>query len=205
MGKSLITQLTALVKTPFLGLFDVTYKNKLGQEKHWMVASRKKEEVLRALYLEGEPDRVDAVVVVAYHEEEQKLVIIRQFRVPINDYIYELPAGLIDPMEEREVTLRRELKEETGLDLVHLIEGLSVEKTYLSPGLTDESVAFMYCTCRGELSRSYLEEDEEIEALLISQEEAKKLLEEKVKMDIKLIIILRSFVHLGKQMFQETF
>ncbi len=204
MSKSKILEVTALVKTRFLGLYDVAYQNKLGQEKHWMVASRKKEEDLRKLYLKGETDATDAVVIVAYHEEEHKIVIIRQFRVPINDYIYELPAGLIDSREDRETTLRRELKEETGLELVRVLETLSLDKTYLSPGLTDESVAFMYCTCKGELQKTYLEADEEIEAFLLSREEAKVLLEKGEKMDIKLVIILRSFISLGEKLFEEV-
>ena len=41
------------------------------------------------MYLEGKKDKVDAVIICAYHKEKNKLVIIKEFRVPINKYIYE--------------------------------------------------------------------------------------------------------------------
>ena len=56
-------------------------------------------------------------------KEKNKLVIIKEFRVPINKYIYELPAGLVDSSDDDFAsTVRRELKEETGLDLVKIKE-----------------------------------------------------------------------------------
>ncbi len=36
---------------------------------------------------------------------------------------------------------------------------------YLSPGMSDESVAFVYCICDGDITDKFLEADEEIEAL----------------------------------------
>ncbi|WP_307721315.1 NUDIX domain-containing protein, partial [Clostridioides difficile] len=39
-------------------------------------------------------------------------MLIRQFRVPINGYIYELPAGLVDEGESIDISVERELREE---------------------------------------------------------------------------------------------
>lgn len=191
--KNRIKEIITLNQTKFLNFYHAVYENKLGQEKNWFIASRKNEEIIRRQYFEGQEDQVDAVLIVATHEATGKLVMVRQYRVPLNDYIYELPAGLIDQGEDFRISVARELKEETGLELIAIDEKKSCMKTYLSPGMTDESVSMIYCTCRGELSKEYLEADEDIEPLLLSKEEAQELLDRKVKMDIKALIILQQF------------
>lgn len=201
MNESKITKVNPLVVTDFVGLYDVEYKNKENQDKHWMVASRKNKSELEKIYLENKEDKIDAVVIAALHEEENKLVVIKQFRVPINSYIYELPAGLVDNDEDIKGTVARELKEETGLELININKVNSMDKVYLSPGMTDESVAFVYCTCKGEISKEYLEEDEDIEAVLVSREEAKALLEGNEKIDIKFYLMLQMFINLGDKLF----
>ena len=130
-----------------------------------------------------------------------KLVLINQYRVPINKYIYELPAGLVDNNEDVETSVRRELKEETGLDLISINKINSKDKLYLSPGMTDESVAFVYCLCDGEITDKYQEDDEDIKAMLISKEEAKNILENEESIDIKAYLMLQIFEKLGESLF----
>ena len=201
MKSSRIKSVEPLAKTKFVSLYDVAYENKLGKEKHWTVSSRKSKEELEQIYLQNKEDKIDAVVICAYHKSEKKLVLINQYRVPINKHIYELPAGLVDNNEDAETSVRRELKEETGLDLISINKINSKDKLYLSPGMTDESVAFVYCVCDGKLSDEYLEEDEDIKALLISQEDAKNILEQDDPIDIKAYLILQMFVKLGDKLF----
>ena len=122
--------------------------------------------------------------------------------MPINNYIYELPAGLVDNKEGMEKAVQRELKEETGLDIVKINKVKSKNKIYLSPGMTDESVAFVYCTCSGELSKEFLEEDEDIEPLLISQGDARRILSENEEIDIKAFLILQMFAEIGEKLFE---
>lgn len=196
-----IKDVKTLVKTKFVGLYDVEYKNKQNEDRHWMVASRKSEDELKKIYLEEKDDKIDAVVIAAFHESENKLVLIKQFRVPINNYIYELPAGLVDNDESMESTVARELKEETGLELVRINDVKSRQKVYLSPGMTDESVAFVYCTCEGELSNEFLEDDEDIESMLISKEQAKEILKSDEIIDIKSYLILQMFASMGEELF----
>ena len=197
MKKGRITKLELLKATRFLNLYKADYKNKYNQDKSWIIASRKDEATLSAQYFQDAEEKVDAVIVVAVHEEAQKLVLIKQFRVPLNDYVYELPAGLVDGNEPIEVAATRELKEETGLDLTQAYAHKSNTKGYFSAGMTEESGALIYCSCTGNISKDGLEDDEDIEAMLISQEEAKKLLEESPKMDIKAFLVLQSFATLG--------
>ncbi|HSQ87824.1 NUDIX hydrolase [Romboutsia sp.] len=201
MKNSKIKDVKPLVQTKFVGLYDVEYKNKNNDDKHWMVASRKNEKELKEIYLQGKEDKIDAVVIAALHKSENKLVLIKQFRVPINNYIYELPAGLVDNDEDIQKTVARELKEETGLDLIEINKINSKDKVYLSPGMTDESVAFVYCLCDGKLSKEFLEEDEDIEALLISQDKAKEILKGEEIIDIKSYLMLQMFVNLGDKLF----
>lgn len=196
-----IKDVKTLVKTKFVGLYDVEYKNKQNEDRHWMVASRKSEDELKEVYLEGKEDKIDAVVIAAFHESENKLVLIKQFRVPINNYIYELPAGLVDNDESMESTVARELKEETGLELVRINDVKSRQKVYLSPGMTDESVAFVYCTCEGELSNEFLEDDEDIESMLICKEQATEILKSDEIIDIKSYLILQMFASMGEELF----
>lgn len=201
MKKTRIKEVNPLVESKFVGLYEVGYENKLGTDRTWMVASRKNKEELDNIYLNGKEDNIDAVVIAAYHKEYKKLVMIKQFRVPINNYIYELPAGLVDNLEDIETTVRRELKEETGLNLLNINKVNSKNKIYLSPGMTDESVAFVYCTCDGEISKEYLEEDEEIEAILVSKEEVYNILSSSEEIDIKAFLMLQMFSQIGENLF----
>ena len=201
MHTNAIRKLKPLAQTRFLNLYDAEYENKKGMTKHWMIASRKDYDTLSAQYFHKGEEKTDAVVIAALHKESEKLVLIKQFRLPLNDYIYELPAGLIDPNETPETTLGRELKEETGLELVSLVN--AQDKLYLSAGMTDESVYLMYCICTGEVSIDYLEADEDIEPFLVSREDAEKLLQSGEKLDIKTYLLLQSFVKLGSALFTE--
>lgn len=196
-----IKDVTTLVKTKFVGLYDVEYENKNNDIRHWMVASRKDENNLKEIYINDKEDKIDAVVIAAYHKSEKKLVLIKQFRAPINSYIYELPAGLVDNEEGIEKAVKRELKEETGLELISINNINSNDKLYLSPGMTDESVAFVYCLCDGNLSKEFLEEEEDIEAFLVSKEEAKEIINGREKIDIKSYLLLQMFINLGEKLF----
>ena len=192
MEKTTINNLKTLKETKFLTLYDATYHNRKGQEKHWMIASRKAPAVLRATYFEEAKEKTDAVVLVAYHTPTHQLVLVKQMRIPLNDFVYELPAGLLDSEEEIARATKRELREETGLDLISIKN--YQDQLYLSPGMTDESVALVYCTCQGELSDAYLEDDETIEPLLVSKADAKALLESHPKIDIKTYLVLQQFI-----------
>jgi len=201
MKNSRIKKLTPLVETKFLSLYDAAYENKKGAERHWIIASRKNYTTLTEQFFKEKKENIDAVIIAAFHKETKSLVVIKQFRIPLNDYVYELPAGLVDNNESIESAVKRELMEETGLELVEINYEKTNKQVYASPGMTDESVAMVFCTCTGMLSNKYLEEDEDIEAMLISQEDAKALLKEDIKMDIKVHMMLQSFVSLGEAAF----
>ena len=76
------------------------------------------------------------------------------------------------------------------------------KQLYLSPGMTEESASLVYCTCEGELSTKYLEEDEDITPMLVNKDEAKKLINEDIKIDIKAFMTLQSFALFGEDFFE---
>lgn len=200
--KNKVQNLETLVQTKFLSLYNANYTNKDGNKKTWTIATRKSKEALEEQFFNGKEDKVDAVVILAYHKDEKKLVAIKQFRIPLNNYVYELPAGLIDNNDDIISTVKRELKEETGLDLEEVIKDKIGQKLYLSPGMTDESVSLVYCTCSGKISNENLEEDEDIETILLSKEDAIKILNSGERCDIKLFMALQSFIQMGEELFK---
>ena len=152
-----------LAETKFLVLKQLTYLDKSGQKRTWDMVSRAKS--------------VDAVMIVPFYGD--KLVVIREFRIPIGGYTYSLPAGLIDAGESVEETARRELYEETGLEIRQL---LAVSPpVYNSPGLSDEAVTLVYAEVGGEASQEHLEASEDIETLFLTRDEVAALLQDKSK------------------------
>jgi ADP-ribose diphosphatase len=88
-----------------------------------------------------------AAIIVAV-TEEQKLLLVEQFRIPVHARTIELPAGIIgdDPGSRDEAhaeAARRELIEETGFE-AGLIEALTHGPS--SSGLTSETVTLFLAT-----------------------------------------------------------
>jgi 8-oxo-dGTP pyrophosphatase MutT (NUDIX family) len=78
-----------------------------------------------------------AVAVVALNERDE-ILMIRQYRHPVKQFLWEIPAGLLDvPGESLETAALRELQEETGYhskQLTHLID------FYTTPGGNNEMI-----------------------------------------------------------------
>jgi ADP-ribose pyrophosphatase len=178
---------------PYLNLFEIGYLDTSGQKKIWRFASRKNPPKCAS----GNFDAPDAVVIVPFHAEKEKLVIIREFRVPLADYQYGFPAGLVDEGETVETSARRELMEETGLTVTR-INRIS-PPVYSSSGMTDESVSMVYVECKGEISSKGNTGSEDITPLLVSPAEAKALCETRqAKIDVKTWLVLSGFSETGK-------
>ena len=47
-------------------------------------------------------------------DEEERILLVRQYRLPAQQYLWELPAGRVDPGETPLQAAKRELMEETG-------------------------------------------------------------------------------------------
>ena len=177
-----------LTAEKWLNLFKVSYISRTGDEKYWQIASRQKDPKCIA----GGYRRPDAVVIVPFHTVENKMVIIREYRVTLNDFEYGFPAGLVDNGESVEQAARRELMEETGLTVSRFIK--ISPPLYSSAGMTDESVAMAYVECEGDPSTGANTDSELIDVLLISPAEALRLLSDPaLKFDVKTWLALSQF------------
>jgi ADP-ribose pyrophosphatase len=109
-------------------------------------------------------------MIVPYHISEKRFVLISEYRVPIQGKEIGFPAGLIDKENESvEQTIKRELKEETGLDLKEIVKISPM--VYSSAGMTDEAIAIAYVKVDGKLSDKFLEGSEEITPFLASKKD----------------------------------
>ena len=172
----------------WLNLFDVNYTARTGEDKSWQIVTRQKEPKC----VSGDYRQPDAVVIVPFHAVESKMVILREYRVALNDYEYGFPAGLVDPGESVEQATRRELREETGLTVRRFLK--ISPPVYSSAGMTDESVAMVYVECEGSPSTRENAASELIEILFVSPAEAQKLLEDTtLKFDAKAWLAISRF------------
>lgn len=176
-----IKKIEQCTHNPFVNLYDLQVCHKNGKEGKYFVASRAKSaEQLKMNTGENPPDGV--VIYALYGENHDRVVLVRQFRYPLGDYVYELPAGLVESGEDFHRAAVRELKEETGLTFTPLsVEEMYERPAFTSVGMTDESCATVYGYASGEISRDYMEESEDIEIILADRNEIRRILrEEKV-------------------------
>jgi ADP-ribose pyrophosphatase len=75
-----------------------------------------------------------------------EIVLVRQFRYPIQQFVYELPAGKLNPGEDPAVCARRELEEETGYTAGHW---KALTAIYTSPGFCNERLHLYLATDLG--------------------------------------------------------
>lgn len=126
----------------------LTYDMPDGSKHAYEAVSRKGIDEYRAL-LEANaagtaPKGADAVSIVA-RTPRNTLVMIREFRYPLNSWCIAFPAGLIDPGEDMIASVRRELLEETGYGI---LDGSEIrplpQASYSSTGMSDETVQVVY-------------------------------------------------------------
>ncbi len=76
-------------------------------------------------------------VAVVPLDDYGNVLMVRQFRKPVEQELLEIPAGMLEPGEEPASAARRELEEETGYT-AHRIEPLV--RFFTSPGFCDEEM-----------------------------------------------------------------
>jgi ADP-ribose pyrophosphatase len=175
-----------------LNLFSIRYRDRGENIKNWIFASRSS----LANPLDQESCVPDAVVVVPFHVQENKIVVIREFRVALGGYLYGFPAGLVDPGEEVVTAGKREFFEETGLKVTRVLK--QSPAIYSSSGLTDENISLLFVECDGKPSDEFNKMSEEIEVLMLSREAAGQLISKPdLKFDVKSWMVLSMFADYG--------
>ncbi|HEY2148567.1 MAG TPA: NUDIX hydrolase [Pirellulales bacterium] len=149
----------------WLNQFEAEFQTSDGRRGTWAFASRREQPVLGP-----GPLAADAVVIVPLWKSpgETRLVVVREFRIPLGDYEYGFPAGLRDGDEPVAETAARELREETGLELTRVLRTSPAIAS--SAGLTDEAVRMLIVECRGTPSADHCEGVEDIEVHLMDQQ-----------------------------------
>ena len=74
-------------------------------------------------------------------DDEERVVMVRQFRYPMGEVLLELPAGKLEPGEDPRECALRELEEETGVVPEEL---WPMGCSYSSPGISTERI-YLYC------------------------------------------------------------
>ncbi len=99
--------------------------------------------------------------------DDPQLLLIRQYRYAAEGYLYEIPAGRLDPGEEPAACAARELREETGCTAQHVEHLYTV---YTTPGFTDEKIHIFMAVglTRGE-SATEADEFLEVETMTLSR------------------------------------
>lgn len=176
MGK--INQVRKLTDNAYLNLYNVKATSIHNTPVDYFVASRaKSEKEMKLSTGENPPDGV--IIYSLYGEKKDRIVLVRQYRYPLDDYVYELPSGLVDQGEDYRQAGIREMKEETGLDFSPLTPDPLYERPFFtSVGMTDECCATVYGYASGQISREGLEDTEDLEVVLADREEVRRILKE---------------------------
>ncbi len=124
-----------------------------------------------------------AVVILAL-TNDKKIVMIKQFRKPAEEVLWELPAGTIEPGEDLENCARRELEEETGYYPRKIKKIITFFST---PGFCNERLTLFLAEDLEKRNKNE-ETDEFIQVKLIDLTEALKMIKKNLIKDAKTII-----------------
>lgn len=125
-------------------------------------------------------------VVILPVPEPGRIILIRQFRYPVNRFLWELPAGSVDEGESPEQAARRECHEEIGL-----VPGTVIRLTALfpTPGYCDEEMVFFRVSgLETTDEEAHVDEDEDIEARTFELREARDMIRRGEIVDMKTIV-----------------
>jgi ADP-ribose pyrophosphatase len=124
-------------------------------------------------------------VVLLPMPDAEHIVLVRQYRYPIDRWVWELPAGSIDPGETPDVAAARECHEEIG-KVPRRIECLG--SLFPTPGYCDEEMIFYRLDGLDEpTAAAHLDEDEVLEPRTFTLREVRAMFERREIVDMKTV------------------
>ena len=166
-----------LTENRYLNLYELDARFRDGSAAPYYVASRRKDlDHLKAVTHDNHPDGV--ILYGIYGENHDRVVLVKQFRYPINGYVYEFPAGLVEPGEDMVQAAVREMFEETGLEFTPVDGGSFSRPFFTTVGMTDESCGTVYGYCSGTPTNANQEGSEDIQVVLADRAECRRILKE---------------------------
>lgn len=176
--------------THFLKSYTLNYTNAEGNEKLYEMVSNFNYERPEEI-----GQKASGVVIVGFCAQE--LLLLREFRMGVNQFIYNMPAGHLEEGEVVEECARRELIEETGLHIKRICKILP--PAYAAPDLSDSSAWVVMAEVEGRFNPQ-TEADEYIQPLFADRRQLEKMLEtERFSGRAQLIAYL--FCKLGNKIF----
>ena len=171
---SSVGKITKKTDNRFLHFYELEAIHRDGKASPYFMASRTGDpEQLKAVAHHNNPDGV--ILYGVYGEQKDKVVLIRQYRYPIAGYVYEFPAGLVEPGEDLLTSGAREMFEETGLTFRPI--GFT-KPFFMSVGMTDESCGTVFGYCEGAPTNCNQEASEEIQVIIADRNECRRILKE---------------------------
>ena len=110
--------------------------------------------------------------VVIFARKEDKVLLVKQFRYPMKEVLYELPAGKLENGEDPFEAAKRELEEETGYCANKWTD---LGYVYTSPGYSDEKL-YLYMAEDLKFTHCHPDEGEILQALEYSYEDVLKMI-----------------------------
>ena len=162
--------ITKIHEGRFITRYDVDYVTAEGNPKTYEMISRDG----NIQTLEDLQNKTpNAVVMILTDESGERILVNREYRMAMAQWIYNFPAGLIDPGESAEESAKRELWEETGLRLMRIDDVL--DNSYSAVGFSNERNVCVFGIAEGEFRKS-TSDVEEITPGWYTKEEIKQLL-----------------------------
>ena len=128
-----------------------------------------------------------SVILVPMPDSEQ-VILVRQYRYAVDGWIWELPAGNVEPGEDPETAARRECAEETGWT-ARRVERIGA--FYPTPGYCDEVMIFYRLTELTATARLGLDADEVLEPRIFTLDAARRMIADGPVTDMKTALGLR--------------
>lgn len=155
----------------FLSFYEMEAVHRDGSSSPYYMASRNDDgSSLTAVTHTVRPNGV-----TVYSLLEDKVVLVRQYRYPLGGYVYEFPAGLVEPGEDIADAAVREMYEETGLVFAPIASPFS-RPYFSSVGMTDESCCLVFGRCQGTPTSIHQENTEDIQVVLADRAECRRIL-----------------------------